>query len=100
MSSGAISPQQAKAEADIDDLIADCYHSPLDGQHAVPALRKAISKGHGVGGSVMIAWLTTWIMATRPHAQGTVTANTSTQLETKTWPTITRWLKLPELAES
>lgn len=54
----------------------------------------AVSKGHGVGGSVMCAWLVDWIMSTRPHAQGTVTANTFTQLETKTWATIQHWTKL------
>ena len=33
-------------------------------------------------------------MSTRPGAQGTVTANTHTQLETKTWAAIQKWLKL------
>jgi len=42
----------------------------------------------------MAAWLVGWIMSTRPHAQGTVTANTFTQLETKTWAAIKRWMAL------
>ncbi len=33
-------------------------------------------------------------MSTRPHAQGTITANTVTQLETKTWAAIQRWTAL------
>jgi len=42
----------------------------------------------------MTGWLVNWIMSTRPHAQGTVTANTGTQLETKTWAQIAKWTKM------
>jgi len=42
----------------------------------------------------MVAWLVDWIMVTRPGSQGTVTANTFTQLETKTWAAIEKWTKL------
>jgi hypothetical protein len=64
------------------------------GRCPVMPIRGAVSKGHGVGGSVLIAWLVDWIMSTRPHAQGVVTANTAVQLETKTWATIQRWTGL------
>lgn len=43
--------------------------------------------------SCITAWLVTWIMATRPHCKGVVTANTAAQLETKTWAEITKWMK-------
>lgn len=66
----------------------------FNGLTPCPPIRMAVSKGHGVGGSVMAAWLVDWIMSTRPHAQGTVTANTSTQLQTKTWAAVQRWTKL------
>jgi hypothetical protein len=66
----------------------------FNGQDPVAPIRMAVSSGHGVGKSVLVAWLVDWIMSTRPHAQGVVTANTSIQLETKTWPAITRWTKL------
>lgn len=66
----------------------------FDGTHAVQPIRCATSSGHGIGKSVMVAWLVDWIMSTRPHCQGTVTANTFTQLETKTWAAIQRWTKL------
>lgn len=65
----------------------------FDGHTAVDPIRMAVSKGHGVGGSALAAWLVDWIMSTRPHAQGTVTANTTTQLGTKTWAAIQRWTK-------
>jgi hypothetical protein len=35
-----------------------------------------------------------WAVSTRPALQGTVTANTSTQLETKTWAAIQHWHRL------
>ncbi len=66
----------------------------FDGQDPVAPIRMAVSSGHGIGKSVLVAWLVDWIMSTRPHCQGTVTANTITQLETKTWAAIQRWTKL------
>ena len=66
----------------------------FNGVTPVAPIRFATSSGHGIGKSVMVAWLVDWIMSTRPHAQGTVTANTFTQLETKTWAAIQRWTKL------
>jgi hypothetical protein len=47
----------------------------------------------------MVAWLVNWIMVTRPRSIGTVTANTFTQLETKTWAAIQRWSKLSIFAD-
>jgi hypothetical protein len=66
----------------------------FDGVHPVPPIRSAVSSGHGVGKGVMASWLVHWIMSTRPHAQGTITANTITQLQTKTWAAIRTWLQL------
>lgn len=64
------------------------------GKHPVKAIRMAVSSGHGIGKSTLVAWLVDWIMSTRPHARGTITANTLKQLETKTWAQIQRWTKL------
>lgn len=66
----------------------------FDGHNAVSPVRSVVSSGHGIGKSVLVAWIVDWIMSTRPHAQGTVTANTFTQLQTKTWASIQRWTKL------
>lgn len=49
--------------------------------------------------SAITAWIVTWIMATRPYAQGTVTANTNTQLSTKTWAQISAWLSRSIVAD-
>lgn len=66
----------------------------FDGTTPVQALREAVSSGHGVGKSTLAAWLVDWIMCTRPFAQGTVTANTYTQLRNKTWAQIKYWTNL------
>lgn len=65
----------------------------FDGQHAVLPIRMAVSSGHGIGKSTLVAWLVNWIMSTRPHAKGSITANTFMQLETKTWAAIQTWTK-------
>ena len=54
----------------------------------------AVSSGHGIGKSAITGWIVTWIMCTRPFSQGTVTANTFQQLDTKTWSQIRKWMKL------
>lgn len=66
----------------------------FDRSQAVAPVRMAVSSGHGTGKSVTVAWIVNWIMATRPHAKGTITANTFTQLRDKTWASIRRWSSL------
>lgn len=78
----------------LKDLGEEVKANAFDGKNPVAPVRRATSSGHGIGKSVMVAWLVDWIMSTRPHAQGTVTANTFSQLETKTWAAIQRWTKL------
>lgn len=78
----------------LKDVGAEVKKRHFDGHTPVMPVLKAASKGHGVGGSVMCAWMVDWIMSTRPNAQGVVTANTNTQLETKTWAAIRRWTSM------
>jgi len=63
----------------------------FDGVSPVDAIREAVASGHGIGKSALTAWLILWIMSTRPHAKGIVTANTSDQLRTKTWGELGKW---------
>ena len=65
----------------------------FDGVNAVSPIRVATTSGHGIGKSALTAWLIQWIMSTRPHCKGVVTANTAPQLETKTWAENAKWLK-------
>ena len=64
----------------------------FDGVTPVAPQQHAISSGHGIGKSAMAAWLTLWIMSTRPHSRGVVTANTAEQLASKTWAGVAAWL--------
>lgn len=77
----------------LDELGQQVRARGFDGQTAVPAIRMATSSGHGIGKSALTAWLVNWIMSTRPHAKGVVTANTAEQLASKTWAEIAKWTK-------
>lgn len=65
----------------------------LEGPDTLP-LQIAIASGHGAAKSAFIAWLTIWFMSCRPHPQVVTTANTETQLNTKTWRELAKWHKL------
>jgi hypothetical protein len=65
----------------------------FDGVNPVNPIQMATSSGHGIGKSALTAWLTGFIMSTRPFCKGVVTANTSPQLRTKTWAEIQKWNK-------
>lgn len=54
-------------------------------------LQFAVSSGHGVGKSAMVAWLILWAISTRPNLGGVVTANTMGQLKDKTWAELALW---------
>jgi hypothetical protein len=66
----------------------------FDGLNPVSPVRMLVSSGHGVGKSVLAAWLTLWIMATRPRCRGVLSASTFQQLSTRTWAAIQQWTKL------
>lgn len=66
----------------------------FDGYNPVDPIKMTRSAGKGVGKSVIVALLTNWIMKCWPYCNGTVTANTFSQLDSKTWATIQHWLKL------
>lgn len=57
-------------------------------------IREAVASGHGIGKSACVSWLILWAMATHEDTRGVVTANTATQLETKTWPELVKWYHL------
>jgi hypothetical protein len=78
----------------LKDIGRQVRERAFDGQHAVNPIRVVVSSGHGIGKSTIQAWLVDWIMSTRPRCRGTVTANTATQLDTKTWAAIQWWTKL------
>ena len=58
------------------------------------AIQIAVASGHGVGKSAFISWIILWALATCDDTKGVVTANTATQLATKTWPELGKWHRL------
>jgi len=57
-------------------------------------IREATASGHGVGKSALVAWIVLWAVSTFPDTKGVVTANTETQLKTKTWSELSKWFRL------
>lgn len=58
------------------------------------AIQEATASGHGIGKSATVAWLILWAFCTFPDTRGTITANTETQLKTKTWAELGKWFNL------
>lgn len=56
--------------------------------------RKAISSGHGIGKSALIGQIAHWAKSTCVDCKIIITANTKTQLDTKTQPEIAKWFRL------
>jgi hypothetical protein len=58
------------------------------------AILEAVASGHGVGKSALVSWLILWGISTLEDTRGVVTANTETQLRTKTWAELGKWYHL------
>ncbi len=61
---------------------------------AQAGIQIAVTSGHGIGKTALIAWIIYWFMSTRPNPQVVVTANTGNQLNTKTWRELAKWHKI------
>jgi hypothetical protein len=57
-------------------------------------IQEAVASGHGPGKSALVAWLIDWAMSTFEDTRGVVTANTETQLRTKTWAELAKWRRM------
>lgn len=57
-------------------------------------VQEAIASGHGVGKSAFMSWIILWSMSTFADTRGVITANTETQLRTKTWVELDKWYRL------
>ena len=76
------------------NLGAEVRARGFNGNEPVMPIRMAESSSHGTGKTAMGAWIACWILSTRPHSIGTVTAGTKAQLKTRTWAGISHWLRL------
>jgi hypothetical protein len=66
----------------------------VDEPTPVNAVRMAVASGHGIGKSALTGMLVCWLMDTHADSRGMITANTGTQLRTKTFAQIVKWRKL------
>lgn len=56
--------------------------------------RQAIASGRGIGKSALVSWLIIWFLSTRLGSTVIVTANTESQLRSRTWAELGKWLTL------
>lgn len=80
-----------KWQREINTVIADHLQNP---KTRFMPLQIAVASGHGIGKSAEISMLINWAMSTCEDCKVVVTANTETQLRTKTWPEILKWHRL------
>lgn len=58
------------------------------------AVQIAVASGHGIGKSALVCWIILWFLCTRINPSIIITANTKTQLTTKTWRELSKWHNL------
>ena len=78
----------------LDDLGRDIRQRGFDGTKSVLPIQYATTSGHGIGKTVLVAFLIKFILDTRPRSRGVVTATTAEQLKTKTWAELGKWHRL------
>jgi len=61
--------------------------------------RKAISSGHGIGKSALLAWISHWGLSTFEDCKVIIMAGTGDQLKTKTQPEVAKWFRRAVNAE-
>lgn len=82
---------QAERLKEISEKLKNGIIDPLN---AVQIILEAVASGHGIGKSALVAWVILWSLSTFEDTKGIVTANTETQLKTKTWAELAKWHRL------
>jgi len=72
------------------DVLAEIGAHLQSDSWATP-LQLAIASGHGIGKTALIAMVCKWAVDTCEDCRVVVTANTESQLQTKTWPEVCKW---------
>jgi hypothetical protein len=78
-------------QREVLDHIGQCLRDPATRHQPI---RVARASGHGIGKSALIGILVNWGMSTCEETKVVITANTETQLRTKTSPEIGKWQRL------
>lgn len=78
----------------LTDLAKEVKDRKFNGRTPVAPIYFATVSGHEIGKSCLVAWLTKWILDTRPNSKITLTAITDEQLRTKTWAELGKWHRI------
>ncbi|MEG3641085.1 terminase [Magnetococcus sp. PR-3] len=84
-----LAPWQRQVAEHIRQHLQQTPHQPC---------RIAVASGHGIGKSAFVGMLLNWAMDTLTNTRGVVTANTDTQLRTKTWAELSKWHNLNRIS--
>lgn len=82
-------PKEWQSEL-LKDIQNHIYHKATRFQ----PYRHAIASGHGIGKSALVGMIIHWALSTCEDCKIVVTANTGTQLSTKTVPEVNKWFRL------
>lgn len=78
-------------QKEIGEIIREHLRNP---ETRFKPLKIRVASGHGIGKSAGIGQIIHWGMSTCPNTKVVVTANTATQISTKTWPEVSKWFRL------
>lgn len=81
-------------QLDLLQELKDALQAPISNEKANTVIREAIASGHGIGKSALVAIIILWALSTMEDTRGVVTANTDTQLKSKTWAELSKWFQL------
>ncbi|WP_045834477.1 hypothetical protein [Hyphomicrobium sp. 99] len=83
-------PGPREWQSDINRVIRDHLADP---ETRYQPLQIAVASGHGIGKSAEMGMLSNWAMSCWANAKVVITANTETQMRTKTSPEVGGWFK-------
>jgi hypothetical protein len=89
---GELSTSEGSREWQVRILSAISAH--FEGPNRFNPCQIAVASGHGIGKSALIGQVIHWAMSTCEDCRVVLTANTETQLRTKTWPEVSKWFRL------
>jgi hypothetical protein len=78
-------------QSDILGVIRDHLANPAT---RYQPCRIAVASGHGIGKSALMGMISNWAMSCFTDCKGVATANTDTQLRTKTSPEVGKWFRM------
>lgn len=76
------------------EILTEMRDHLRDGGDIPEVFQKAVASGRGIGKSALLAWLSLWMLSCIPGSSTIVSANTESQLRTRTFPEIKKWARM------